>query len=122
MHIKVREVIIEYMKANFIELDTTKKLEQVISASFQKPVVLFKHSTTCPISAGVYQEVSGADADINLVIVQNARDVSTAIAEKTGVRHESPQAFVLKNGKAIYHASHYDVTANDIEKALKSDD
>ncbi len=110
------------MKANFIDLDTTEQLEQLISDSSEKPVVIFKHSTTCPISAGVYQEVSGADADINLIVVQNARDVSKAIAEKTGVRHESPQAIVLKNGKVIYNASHYDVTAKDIEKMLKSDD
>lgn len=110
------------MKANFIKLDTTEKLEQIIRDSAQKPVVLFKHSTTCPISAGVYQEISGADADINLVIVQNSRNVSTAIAEKTGVRHESPQAIVLKNGKVVYNASHYDVTASDVEKMLKSDD
>jgi bacillithiol system protein YtxJ len=110
------------MKANFIDLDTTEQLEQLISDSSEKPVVIFKHSTTCPISASVYQEVSGADADINLIVVQNARDVSKAIAEKTGVRHESPQAIVLKNGKVIYNASHYDVTAKDIEKMLKSDD
>ncbi len=110
------------MKANFIELNTTQKLEQLINESGEKPVVLFKHSTTCPISAGVYQEISKADADINLVIVQKARNVSSAIAAKTGVRHESPQAIVLKNGKVIYQASHYDVTARDIEKILKSDD
>ncbi len=110
------------MKANFIALDTTEKLEQLISESAEKPVVLFKHSTTCPISAGVYQEISSADADINLVIVQNSRNVSTAIAEKTGIRHESPQAIVLKNGKVIYSASHYDVTASDVEEILKSDD
>jgi bacillithiol system protein YtxJ len=112
----------QVMKANFIELNTTEKLDQLIKESDNKPVVLFKHSTSCPISAGVYQEVSNATADINLVVIQKARNVSSAIAEKTGVRHESPQAIVLKNGKVIYQASHYDVTARDIEKILKSDD
>lgn len=110
------------MKANFIKLDTIEKLEQLFSKSVEKPIVLFKHSTTCPISAGVYQEISNADADINLVIIQNSRDVSNAIAKKTGVRHESPQAIVVKNGKVVYQASHYDVTASDVEKILKSDD
>jgi len=110
------------MKANFIKLDTTEKLEQLFSKSVENPIVLFKHSTTCPISAGVYQEISNADADIHLVIIQNSRDVSNAIAKKTGVRHESPQAIVVKNGKVVYQASHYDVTASDVEKILKSDD
>ncbi|MEJ7861014.1 MAG: bacillithiol system redox-active protein YtxJ [Pyrinomonadaceae bacterium] len=110
------------MKANFIKLDTIEKLEQLFSKSVENPIVLFKHSTTCPISAGVYQEISNADADIHLVIIQNSRDVSNAIAKKTGVRHESPQAIVVKNGKVVYQASHYDVTASDVEKILKSDD
>ena len=42
--------------------------------------------------------------------------VSDEIARRTGIRHESPQAIVLKDEKVIYHASHYDVTAEDVEK------
>ncbi len=107
------------MKARFKEIQNTKELDALIEKSNERAIVLFKHSTTCPISAGVYQEISNADADINLIVVQKARDVSNAVAEKTGVRHESPQAFVVKNGEVIYHASHYDVTANDVEKMLE---
>lgn len=103
------------MKANFTEINSTEQLDELFEKSNQKPIVLFKHSTTCPISAGVYQEISTADADINLVVVQNARSVSDAIARKTGIRHESPQAIILKDGKVIYHAAHYDVTASDVE-------
>jgi len=106
------------MKANFIEINSTEKLDELFEQSSEKPVVLFKHSLTCPISAGVYQEISNAGADINLIIIQNARSVSKAVAEKTGIRHESPQAIVLKNGEPVYHASHYDVTAEDVEKVL----
>lgn len=104
------------MKANFIELNSTEKLDELIESSNENPVVLFKHSVTCPISSGVYQIVSGVDADVNLVIMQTARNISNAIAEKTGIRHESPQAIVLKDGEPVYHASHYDVTAEDLEK------
>jgi len=102
--------------ANFIELDTLEKLEALINQSNDKPVVLFKHSTTCPISTNVYHEVAEFEGDVNLVIVQKARAISNEIAAKTGVRHESPQAIVLKNGKAVYHASHYDITADDLSK------
>ncbi len=107
------------MKARFNEIHSTEELDQLFEKSSEQAVVLFKHSTTCPISAGVYQEISNADADINLIVVQRARDVSDAISEKSGVRHESPQAFVLKDGKVVYHASHYDITASDVEKELK---
>ncbi len=110
------------MKARFKEIRNTEELDALIEKSNEQAIVLFKHSTTCPISAGVYQEISNADADINLIVVQRARDVSSAVAEKTGIRHESPQAFVVKNGKVVYHASHYDVTASDVEKMLKTRD
>lgn len=107
------------MKARFNEIHNTKELDALIEKSSEQPVILFKHSTTCPISAGVYKEISNADADINLIVVQHARDVSAAVAEKTGIRHESPQAIVLKNGAVVYHASHYDVTAQEVEASSK---
>jgi bacillithiol system protein YtxJ len=106
------------MKARFNEINDAAELDQVFERSNEQAVVLFKHSTTCPISAGVYQEISNADADINLIVVQHARQLSDTVAERTGVRHESPQAFVLKNGAVVYHASHYDVTARDVENNL----
>lgn len=104
--------------ANFIELNSIEKLEELFEKSNETPVVLFKHSVTCPISSGVYYEVAEADADINLVVVQKSRDVSNEIAARTGIRHESPQAIVIKNGAPVYHASHYDITAEDILNAL----
>lgn len=107
------------MKARFNEIHNIEELDALIEKSNEQAVVFFKHSVTCPISSGVYQEVSGADADINLIVVQNARSVSTAIAEKTGIRHESPQALVIKNGEVVYHAAHYDVTAREVEEKSK---
>jgi bacillithiol system protein YtxJ len=108
------------MKANFIELDSSEKLAELFETSYEKPVVLFKHSVTCPISSNVYDEVSDVETDINLVIVQKSREIASEIAEKTGVRHESPQAIVLKDGKAVYYASHYDITAEDLNEATRS--
>lgn len=119
MRFKARAVIIKFMKANFTEINTTEQLDGLFEQSNEKPVVLFKHSLTCPISAGVYQDVSNADADINIVIMQKARNVSDEIAARTGVRHESPQAIILKDGKVVYHAAHYDVTAEDVESNSK---
>lgn len=109
------------MSANFVKLDSNERLEALFDESHRKPIVLFKHSTTCPISSGVYEEVSKVPTDINLIIVQTARNISTAIAEKTGIRHESPQAIILKNGKPTYHASHFDVTAKDILDELEDE-
>ena len=120
MLLAAREVILKNMKARFNEINSTEELNDLFQQSNDKPVALFKHSLTCPISSGVYQEISKADADINLIIVQRARNVSNALAEKSGVRHESPQAIVIKDEKPVYHASHYDVTANDVEESLRN--
>jgi bacillithiol system protein YtxJ len=105
--------------ANFIKLNTAEQLDTLFTQSEKQPVIFFKHSVTCPISADVYSEVSQIGEDINLVIVQTARPVSNELAARTGIRHESPQAIILKNGQVVYNASHYDVTAEDINRAIK---
>jgi bacillithiol system protein YtxJ len=105
-------------KANFVELNSVEELETLIEASKDKPVVFFKHSVTCPISHGVYRIVDEVDADINLIVVQRARGVSNALAELTGIRHESPQAIVIDKRASVYTASHYDIEVKDIEENL----
>jgi bacillithiol system protein YtxJ len=103
---------------NLIKLDTLGKLEAAIEESRFRPVLLFKHSTSCGISSGVFRDVSAVDADINLIIVQTDRHISNEIERRTGVKHESPQAIVLKDGRAVYHASHYDITIEEINEHL----
>lgn len=109
------------MKAQFNKINSLEELEQVFAQSGEKPVALFKHSMTCPISMSVYQEITNVGGEINLVIMQTARNVSNEIAARTGIRHESPQAIVIKDGKAIYHASHYDITADEVNEKLKTE-
>lgn len=109
------------MPANFITVTSSARLEELIEQSFVRPIVFFKHSITCGISRGVYQIVNAVDADINLIVVQNSRDLSNQIAHATGIRHESPQAIVIKDGVAVYSASHYDIEPADIESAIGVD-
>lgn len=103
-------------------LESLEALDRLFERSHNEPVVLFKHSSTCGISAGVHSEVSRVAGDINIVTVQTHRGISNEIAERTGIRHESPQAIILWAGKTVYHASHYDITAADIEDWLKPRD
>lgn len=107
------------MMAKFIKLKTVEHLDELFQKSHEEPVVIFKHSVTCPISSHVYSEVAEINAEVNLVVVQTERSISNAIAERTGIRHESPQAIVLKDGKPVYHASHYDVTAEEVNAKLR---
>lgn len=109
------------MSDRFVNLADAKNLDELIARSQTEPVVLFKHSTTCPISAHAHREMERfTEADVNLVIVQRARDLSGEIERRTGVRHESPQAMVLRAGAVVWNASHYDVTAEAVKEALEA--
>ena len=107
------------MPPTFINLDSIEKLDALISASADHPVFLFKHSDTCGISAHILEQLRDIDGDINILVVQHDRDVSNAVVERLGIRHASPQAFVLKDGKPIYHATHYGIDPDEIAKHLK---
>lgn len=81
--------------------------------------VLLKHSVTCSISAQGYNQVAQfekkhKDIPIFVVMIQEHRDVSNAIAEKTGVTHESPQILLFKDGELIADFSHYEVTVENL--------
>jgi bacillithiol system protein YtxJ len=106
------------MAATFIDLDSIEKLDDLFARSYQAPVVIFKHSNTCGVSSMISGRVKGLDAEINLIIVQNNRDVSNELAERTAIRHESPQAFVVKDGNVVYHASHYSIDPDEITRQL----
>ncbi len=110
----------EFSTKPFVQLNDREKLEQLFSLSNEKPIIIFKHSVTCPISHDVFQDTSASDNEVFLVIVQNSRQISNEIAEKTGIRHESPQAIILRNGKAVWHASHYDITKDELDSAFQS--
>lgn len=109
------------MSDRFVDVADTKSLDDLIARSQTEPVVLFKHSTACPISAHAHREMERfTDADVNIVTVQRARQLSSEIERRTGVRHESPQAMVLRSGSVVWDASHYDVTAAAVKEAVES--
>ena len=81
-------------------------------------MVIFKHSTTCPISTAAYNEMEQFAGEVVLVEVQRARELSREIEKQTGIRHESPQVLVLENGKVVWNASHFKVKAQAVEEAV----
>lgn len=107
------------MAARFINVNDIKGLEELLARSHDEAVVLFKHSTMCPVSASAYEEMSRFEGDVGLVVVQKARPVSDEIETRTGVRHESPQALVLRGGQVVWTASHWKVTAEAVGGAMK---
>jgi bacillithiol system protein YtxJ len=108
------------MGNSFFKIDNRETLDKLIDNSNDKPIVIFKHSNACGISAAAYREMEKLEGEVNLLEVQSARDVSRELADLTGIRHETPQVIVFKDGKAVWNASHFDVKAGAVLKAVES--
>jgi bacillithiol system protein YtxJ len=108
------------MGNSFLRIDNRETLDRLLTDSRNKPIVIFKHSNSCGISSAAYREMEKLESPVNLLEVQSARDVSRDLADLTGIRHETPQVIVLKDGKAVWNASHFDVKAGAVLKALES--
>src|SRR5262245_35162591 len=105
------------------ELRKREDFEQLLERSKTHPVIIFKHSTQCGISDQVYEEFtrfleSAGNITCGLVLVIESRPVSNAIESILGVRHESPQAILLKDGKPKWNASHWSITPDALNRAL----
>jgi bacillithiol system protein YtxJ len=107
------------MKSPFTPIADAKDWEDLLARSNTEPVIVFKHSSTCPISAAAYAEMARLESDVRLLVVQRARDLSREIATSTGVRHESPQTIILRNGQAVWNASHWSIKAEAVETAFR---
>jgi len=82
--------------------------------------LIFKHSTTCPISAQAAREVAGLSTDLPVyqVNVREQRELSTWVASAYGVTHESPQVILVGNGRAVRSWSHGQVRREAIEREI----
>ncbi|WP_172194891.1 bacillithiol system redox-active protein YtxJ [Saccharibacillus qingshengii] len=111
--------------ATFNQITTSEQLEALIQESGEKPVLIFKHSTRCPISSRAYLEAKrylegspNPDAAYALIHVVEDRPVSLEAADRLGVEHASPQAILLKDGQAVWNTSHARITSSALQEAL----
>jgi bacillithiol system protein YtxJ len=107
------------MENHFVKITDTKSFEEMANRSKDRPVVVFKHSLTCPISAAAYKQMAEFEGEVALIEVQRARELSTEIENRLGVAHESPQVIVLRNGEGVWNASHFEITAHAVAEAVR---
>jgi bacillithiol system protein YtxJ len=104
------------------QLHSTQELDQFVAGEGKR--LLFKHSTICPISTAAYEEfqsyLSAEEVPAAVILVREDRPVSNEVAERFGIKHESPQIFLLENGEVKWHSSHWKITKGAIEEALKA--
>ena len=109
---------------NLTHLSDFDMLEAAIAESLERPVLLFKHSRTCGISCEAMDELrahlaqAGTRAAYKVITVQSHRSVSEHAAKRLGVRHETPQAILLRDGKPVWNASHLRITAEELSRVL----
>jgi bacillithiol system protein YtxJ len=102
-------------------LSDIDELEAAIAESRERPVLVFKHSRTCGISCEALDElrahVERAEPGVSykLITVQSHRRVSDEAAARFGIRHETPQAILLRDGRPVWNASHFRITANHLD-------
>jgi bacillithiol system protein YtxJ len=102
----------------FVELPDTDSLDRFLAQSNGSPAIIFKHSESCGVSTRAQAQVSRLELPVGLVIVQKARVVSDEIAARTGVEHETPQVFILRDQEVLWTASHGQISAEAVEAAL----
>ncbi|MFQ5747743.1 MAG: bacillithiol system redox-active protein YtxJ [Gemmatimonadota bacterium] len=90
----------------------------------RETAVLFKHSPICGTSARARRQVErfvarNPDTPVYVLDVLEARDLSRRVAERFGIRHESPQAIVLRRGAPIWTGSHFRITARALQREVR---
>jgi bacillithiol system protein YtxJ len=104
------------------KLSEIEQLEEINKASFDTPVMIFKHSTRCSISSSALNRVernwNNEQDDIKVkpyyLDLIAYRNISNEIAKKWDIEHQSPQVLVIKNGTCIYTETHMGINYDEI--------
>ena len=99
---------------NWSWLTDDYSFQLAMQKSFEKKILIFKHSTRCSISSmalyRIEDNVKRKIATCYFLDLLKYRSISIKIEEQLGVKHESPQILVIENGVCIYHTSHNDIS------------
>lgn len=105
---------------------TVEELDTLWADSEHRDVWLLKHSLACGTSFEAlrqFQQFAAGQGDEDrvhaIVEIQPCRELSDTISERTGVRHQSPQALLLRGGEVVWKASHWSITAEALAAAAR---
>lgn len=105
------------MTTRFNSISDVEALDDLIEQSRSATVILFNHDPHCPISARAFSQMEQLGNDVMLVDVSRERSLTRQIQDRTGVRHESPQVIVLRDGQPSWSASHFEITTDAVLSA-----
>jgi len=106
-------------------LTQAEQLQDIVRESHEQPVIIFKHSTSCSISAAAkgklerqWDESGLADTKLYYLDLLRFRPISAEIAQQFGVQHESPQLLLIQDGECRYNASHMGIRLSEVKSAV----
>ena len=108
----------------WIQLTSLDQLNEIERSSYEKPQIIFKHSTSCGISSMVLRSFKnsyyfeGNQADLYFLDLRRYRDISNEVANKFQVQHQSPQVLIIKNGSTVANESHGGITSLDFSRYI----
>jgi bacillithiol system protein YtxJ len=111
---------------NWLELNNKTELDKLTgqgSGISNQYLIFFKHSTRCGtsmIAKREFEKYWKNDSPVYLINVVENREISNAIEHLFGVKHESPQLLLVKDGKCVYNESHYGIDALDVMEFMSS--
>lgn len=110
-------------KINWIYLTSFNQLDEIMTVSNEKAVVIFKHSTRCSVSRMALKQFENEfdiknGVDMYFLDLLEHRAISNEIASRFNVYHQSPQLLLIKNGKSVYDVSHSDIDAGELKEKL----
>ncbi|SHL42130.1 bacillithiol system redox-active protein YtxJ [Hymenobacter psychrotolerans] len=110
----------------WLPLTESDQLLDIVRESQERPVIIFKHSTSCSISAAAkgklerqWPDAGLEEAKFYYLDLLRYRPISNEIAQKFGVQHESPQLLLIQDGECRYDASHMGIRLSDVKQAVK---
>jgi bacillithiol system protein YtxJ len=109
----------------WIELKSIEQAKSYIDTS-EIPLVFFKHSTQCSISAMAINRLERDWKIDPLKVIPvyldliSYRSVSNFLAEYLNVTHQSPQVLIVFNKKCIFSSSHNSITASSIDSVVNT--
>ncbi len=109
------------VRARFEPVESSEALADVLDSNATGTTLLFLHDPFCPISTHAFEEVEQVDTVVRLLDVSRHSRLGREVESRTGIRHESPQAILLKDGVPAWHASHGRIRADAVRAALARD-
>jgi len=102
------------------------EVDDIFRSDELRPQLVYKHSPACSVSWFVQAALDrqldalAESADCHRVDVIGRGEISSYVASRSGVVHQSPQLILLHRGKVVWDASHGGIRPDVVRGVLGS--